>query len=457
MKVMLIATPIMDTVDGRLQVVGVDAIRECPPLGIYTLAAALEAQGHDVVVADLILRATRSIDAFEADLDDTDLVGVGATSMSWPAAVDVIRQVRGRRPDLPIVCGGIHPTLFDRYILNAFPVQFVLRGEGETAIGRLCAALVGGMDLGSVPNLSWKDSSGRLVRNPIAPKLHASELASVPLARWERLAEASYKCLAIESSRGCAYDCSFCSTPYRQTWRGLDSDAVVARLEHALGHIDRTTSGCVHIVDDEFSMNPARATAIAQTIRERGLTPRLLFDSRARDLLHPGFVPSIAPYVAGLLVGAECGYDEGLDKVGKGGTCKTLEQAAAVLAENGLAAKTDFSFILGLPWETKAEVEKTVRFATHLFVEYRCAHHDPVVSTDPRLEDLGGGSTQSASPRIHVRCVRVLRKPLSLQDRVPAQPEGDLRDLGHDCAASLAGRTLGTPPAVHRSSFSQPD
>jgi anaerobic magnesium-protoporphyrin IX monomethyl ester cyclase len=81
-------------------------------------------------------------------------------------------------------------------------------------------------------------------------------------------------------------------------------------------------------------------------------------------------VPSIAPYTAGLLVGAECGYDEGLARVGKGGTCQTLEQAAKVLAENGIAAKTDFSFILGLPWETKADVLKTIRFATHLFVEY---------------------------------------------------------------------------------------
>jgi radical SAM superfamily enzyme YgiQ (UPF0313 family) len=370
MRVLLVAAPIMDSIDGCLQVVGVDAIRECPPLGIYTLAAGLEAEGHEVVVADLILHATRSLDAFEKDVDNADLVGVGSTSMAWPAALDVIRQVRGRRPDVPIVCGGIHPTLFDRYILHAFPVQFVVRGEGEIAIGRLCAALEGAIDLDAVPNLSWKDFAGRLVRNAVAPKLHAGELAAVPLPSWERLAVASYKCLAIESSRGCAFDCSFCSTPYRKTWRGLDVDVVVARLEHALAHIDRTRSGCVHIVDDEFSLNPARATKVARTIQERGLTPRLLFDSRARDLLHPGFVPGIAPYVAGLLVGAECGYDEGLEKVGKGGTCKTLEQAAQVLAQNGLAAKTDFSFILGLPWETKAEVEKTVRFATHLFVEY---------------------------------------------------------------------------------------
>jgi radical SAM superfamily enzyme YgiQ (UPF0313 family) len=370
MKVLLIAPPIMDVVDGELRVVGVDALRECPPLGIYGLAAVLEANGHETAVADLILQGGRSLAAFEKELDTSDLVGVGSTSMAWPTAADIIDQVRRRRPDVPIVCGGIHPTLFDRYILSTFPVQFVVRGEGETAIGRLCSALEGDLALGDVPNLSWTSPEGRLVRNPIEAKLRPSELAALPPPDFGRLPEASYKCLAIETSRGCAYDCSFCSTPYRRTWRALDPDVVVDRLERVLDRMDRTTSDCVHIVDDEFSLNPSRASEIARLIRGRGLEPRLLFDSRARDLLHPAFVPSIAPYVAGLLVGAECGYDEGLEKVGKGGTCKTLEQAAKVLAENGLAAKTDFSFILGLPWETREEVLQTIRFATHLFVEY---------------------------------------------------------------------------------------
>ena len=370
MKVLLVAPAIMDTIDGRLQVVGVDALRECPPLGIYTLAAVLEAEGHDVVVADLILHATRSLEAFAADVDAAELVGVGATSMAWPAAVDAIAQVRRRRPDVPVVCGGIHPTLFDRHVLQTFPVQFVVRGEGEVAIRRLCDALAGRLDLASVPNLSWIDADGGFVRNSVDRKIAAADLGTTPLPRWERLPPATYKCLAVESSRGCAYDCSFCSTPYRRSWRGLDAAVVVARLEHALERLDRTRTRCIHVVDDEFSMNPTRATAIARRIAECGLAPRLLFDSRAPDLLHPGFVEAIAPYTAGLLVGAECGYDDGLAKVGKGTTCRTLEQAARVLAEHGLAARTDFSFILGLPWETRAEVEQTIRFATGLFVDY---------------------------------------------------------------------------------------
>jgi radical SAM superfamily enzyme YgiQ (UPF0313 family) len=370
MKVLLISPPIMDVVDGRLRAVGVDAVRECPPVGIYGLAAVLEAHGHEVAIADLVLAGTRSIAGATTELDAADLVGIGATSMAWPTAVDVIFQIRARRPTVPIVCGGIHPTLFDRYILSAFPVQFVVRGEGEHALLSLCDALEGRIDFSQVPNLSWRDGSGEFLRNDVAPMIDRHELAELPLPDYTRLQPGGYKCLGIESSRGCSFDCSFCSTPYRRNWRALSPDGFVDRLELVLARIDRTTSRCVHIVDDEFSLNPARATEIARLIRSRNLKPRLLFDSRAQDLLHDGFVASIADYTVCLLVGAECGYDDGLARVGKGSTCETLEQAARVLADHGIADRVDFSFILGLPWEGEREVMQTLRFATHLHANY---------------------------------------------------------------------------------------
>src|SRR5215510_10387906 len=131
MKVVLISPPIMDVVGGRLRVVGVDAELECPPVGIYGLAAVLRAHGHEVTIADLVQLGTRSLDAFSGAIAAAELVGIGATSMAWPTAVHVIGQLRALRPELPIVCGGVHPTLFDRHVLRSFSVQYVVRGEGE--------------------------------------------------------------------------------------------------------------------------------------------------------------------------------------------------------------------------------------------------------------------------------------------------------------------------------------
>src|SRR6185369_12062796 len=270
---------------------------------------------------------SNSIISFQSHLQDCALVGIGATTLSWPTARDVITQIRQLRQDVPIVLGGIHPTMFDRYILAMFPVQFVVRGEGEMALPALCRALESNADLAQVPNLSWKDGEGRVVRNPLAPLIPAGKLASFPLPDYSELPDGAYKTLSIESSRGCAFDCSFCSTSYRRSWRPIPAGAFVDRLAAVMNQLSRAQHPIIHIVDDEFSTNPRRAMTIIDLMGRRGLAPQLVYDSRATDILHDGFISSIKGLTHRLLVGAECGYDEGLSRIGKGTSCEVLEHA----------------------------------------------------------------------------------------------------------------------------------
>lgn len=370
MKILLVAPPIMDYVEGKLCPISMDATCECPPYGIYSLARILRDNGYEVVLADLIACGSNYIQPFLPDLHDCSLVGIGATTLSWPTARDVIKQIRLVRQDVPIVLGGIHPTMFDRHILHNFPVQFVIRGEGEIAVTALCRALENNQGLGEVPNLSWRDNGGRIIRNPLGPLIPRNELASFPLPDYSELPAGVYKALSIESSRGCAFDCAFCSTSYRRSWRAMPAESFVDRLALVMEHVDRVQNPAIHIVDDEFSTNPRRVLAILDHIRRRGMTPQLVYDSRATDLLADGFVANIAEFTHRFLVGAECGYDEGLQRAGKKTSCQILESAARKLYEHGISQRADFSFIIGLPWETRTEVEKTIRFAMHLLGNY---------------------------------------------------------------------------------------
>lgn len=370
MKVLLVAPPIMDYVQGTLVPIAMDAVRECPPYGIYSLARTLRQAGHQVVVADLIARGSNDMQPFAADLQDCSLAGIGATSLSWPTARDVINQIRAVRDDLPILLGGIHPTMFDRYLLSNFPVQFVIRGEAEIALPVLCAALENNRALDEVPNLTRRDPDKNIIRNPLGPLIPKHELASFPVPDYAELPAGIYKTLSIESSRGCAFDCAFCSTSYRRSWRAIPTEAFVDRLAEVTTHLDRVEHQIIQIVDDEFSTNPRRATAIVDLIRRRGLTPQLVYDARATDLLAPGFVDAIAEFTHRFLVGAECGYDEGLLRAGKGTSCRILEDAARTLYRQGISERADFSFIIGLPWETRSDIERTIRFAMHLLGNY---------------------------------------------------------------------------------------
>lgn len=370
MKVVLVAPPIMDYREGALTPIAMDALRECPPYGIYCLASVLRQAGHEVVVADLIACGSNDFTPFLPELEGCALLGIGATTLSWPTARDVLNQVRQARPELPVVLGGIHPTMFDRHILGNFPVQYVIRGEGEIALPALCAALEAGGDLALVPNLSWRGEGGRILRNPVAPLIRAASLASYRLPDYGELPDQAYRTLSIESSRGCAYDCSFCSTSYRRSWRAIPAKAFVERLARVMGHLDRAQNPIVHIVDDEFSTNPRRVISITELARSRGLAPQLVYDSRATDLVADGFLENMEEFTHRLLVGAECGYDEGLRRVGKGTSCASLEDAARALHRQGMSERADFSFILGLPWETRSEVETTIRFAMKLLGKY---------------------------------------------------------------------------------------
>jgi radical SAM superfamily enzyme YgiQ (UPF0313 family) len=352
-----------DLFEASLRPVGADVVRPCPPYAVYLLAGVLRSAGHEVVIVDLIADGSGRLEP--RGLDDVDLVGVTATSLSWAAARVAIAHVRRSRPDVPIVVGGVHASQFDQWVLDHSHADMVIRGDGELPLLALCDALEHRRDLATVPSLSWHGDGGVFVRNAMGPKVDAADLT-----RWmpdyRSLPHRAYWGLALETARGCTFDCAFCSTPHRRRWRSGDPPAVVDRLERLVGDLERTITSSVYLVDDEFSLNPARAMAIGEGLTEREVPLRLLFDSRAPDVLHPGLLDALAPHTQSLLIGAECGYDAGLARIGKGTTTAVLRQAAAALAGAGIAGRADFSFILGLPWEGPEEVRRTVDFGFEL-------------------------------------------------------------------------------------------
>lgn len=370
MKVTLIAPPLMDYVEGVLKPIAMDAVRACPPYGVFLLAKVLERERHEVIIVDLICQGSNDLNIHWQHIVSSHLVGISTTTLSWPTARLCISDVRKYRPDVPIVLGGIHATMFDKYLLSTTEANYCIRGEGENALRLLCKTLQNGGDLNQVPNLTVKLPDGKIVRTKMAAKMDGKDIAELPFPDYSGLPSGVYNGLGIESSRGCLFDCVFCSTSYRKSWRSITPEAFVDRMENLLPHLDKTRTGTIQIIDDEFSIKTGRAISICKEITRRNLNPKLIFDSRANDLLNEAFVESIMPYAFQFLIGAECGYDEGLSKVGKGTSVKKMKNAAAVLNKYGLADRADFSFIIGLPWETKKEVMETVRFACNLYAKY---------------------------------------------------------------------------------------
>lgn len=380
MKVVLCVAPIMDHVrPHELRPIAQDLTPSCPTLGIYLLAGHLRAAGFDVQVIDLTAEGGDAMEPWLPDLYGADLIGISSTSLNWPTVLSIVGQLKQAEVGAPIVVGGIHPTLFPDYIMRAYTaISFVIRSEGEVGLVALCRALESDGALDDVPNLSWRDRHD-LVHNPAAPLLSAPRLAEAPLPAYDLLPSKVYPMLAVQSSRGCSFNCSFCSTQFRHSYRAWAPMGFVDLLEQlrALAGDRVLAPNVFQVVDDEWSLDRRRSIAVLNEMDRRGHAWRFIFDSRANDFLAlantaetEGYIDAVAPHTERFLVGAECGYDEGLKRIGKGTTVQKIHQCAELLTGHGLADRCEFSFILGLPWETKEQVLETVRFASELALRY---------------------------------------------------------------------------------------
>lgn len=370
MKISLIAPPLMDYQNGILMPISMDSVRTCPPYGIYLLATVLAQYGHQVVIVDLIAQGSKRLDDHWGHLLSSQLIGIGTTSLSWPTGKECLNEIRRYTKTIPIILGGIHATMFDNYLLATTEANFVVRGEAEKSVPMLCHILENGGDLRAVSGITFKSPDGKIIRNKAGQKMTAEELSALPLPDYSMVPPNVYTGLGIESSRGCPFDCIFCSTSYRKSWRGVSPERFADKVEQLIPYTALTNGGIVQIIDDEFSVKTKRAIAICDEFRKRNLNFKMVFDSRANDVLKEEFINAILPFAKQFLIGAECGYDEGLKKVGKGCSTKNLEKAASILKKYNIAHSADFSFVIGLPWEEKKDVLKTVKFAFHLYATY---------------------------------------------------------------------------------------
>lgn len=355
-------------------------MRSRPPLGVYVLAGALRAWGIDVGVADPSLLETFLFAEGSADqglaalLRGVDVLGVSCHTFNWGVGRLLVERARRLAPGLKIVLGGLHPSLFPSHALRVTGADFVVMGEGELAL----PALVRSLDARSavsatvVPGVMSRPAGAKAEAAHLKParprRLTDADLAAVEPAY--DLVPRAYRSVSVESSRGCLHACTFCSVPHHGSWRGLAPDVVASRVVRALAAAGRGAGAGagdvdVFIVDDCFTVDPARALAVLNGIGRLGA--RAIMEGRIDDVLAPGFIEAV-PWnaVRSLQFGVECGYDEGLRRIGKGITLDAVEEALGRIAAAGAAGSVVVSFIVGFPWETEAEWTRTIHYAADI-------------------------------------------------------------------------------------------
>ena len=243
------------------------------PNGALTSLAGNVDAHHRVAVADLILVQDRVRETITRLLQQQapHVVGLSVMTFQRRTAERIIELVRSLKPDTKIVVGGYDPSLAPGFY-EAMPIDYLIRGEGEITFRELLRALEQNAPLENVSGLAYKTPAGWL-RNPSrAP--HRLESGEVRLPNRKARVLKGYTLLGrqvdvVETSRGCTYDCSFCSIIEMRgrNFFTYSFDRVLADIRDARDHGART----IFLVDDNIMLNVNRFEALCRAIIDAGL------------------------------------------------------------------------------------------------------------------------------------------------------------------------------------------
>ena len=242
-----------------------------PRLGSVLLATIMRERGWEV---ELFVEDFRALDF--GLIGSADIVGLSTITSTAPRAYAIADRVRGL--GLPVILGGPHVTFLpDEGLLHG---EYILRGEAEETLPAFLDAWRSGANLAAIPGLSFR-ADGVAVHNPKAPPPH--DLDALPFPdfdllkpdlRWRK----KNLVLPVQTSRGCPFDCSFCSVTgmFGKAYRYRSTENIIRELR---GYKDRRN--ILFFYDDNFAANKARTRELLEAMIREGFRFRWTTQVRA--------------------------------------------------------------------------------------------------------------------------------------------------------------------------------
>jgi len=243
------------------------------PNGALTSVAGNVDSHHRVAVADLILvhgRVRETVIRLTRELKP-QVVGLSVMTFQRRTAARIIELVRFLQPGVKIVLGGYDPGL-EPEAYRGMGVDYIVRGEGEVTFRELLRALERGQSGEGICGLSYREG-GRWIDNP-ARAVHHLEDGEIRRPNRAARVLAGYTLLGrqvdvVETSRGCTYDCSFCSIIQARgrNFHTYSIERVLEDIRDARDHGART----IFLVDDNITLNVHRFEQLCHAIIAAGL------------------------------------------------------------------------------------------------------------------------------------------------------------------------------------------
>ena len=196
-------------------------------IGLRILSASLKKEGHSVQIVFLRNEFEKKyenniINELVGQIKETDLIGVSLTTNFFENAIQITQGIK-KNLNVPIVWGGIHPTIRPKECLDY--ADMVCLGEGEETLVELVQKMEAGQDLYDIKGMWFKDK-GRIITNTLRPLkedlnsiafpdynyrnhyLHIkNDIKKIDLTILKIYLQKRYSTMA---SRGCPFGCTYC-------------------------------------------------------------------------------------------------------------------------------------------------------------------------------------------------------------------------------------------------------
>jgi radical SAM superfamily enzyme YgiQ (UPF0313 family) len=373
------------------------------PNGALTSLAGNVDGHHRVAVADLILvqREVRSTVERLVREFNPDVVGMSVMTFQRKTAFKIAALVQSLKSDVQIVAGGYDPSLApEAYKSAGFGIDFIVRGEGELTFRELLRAIEGAGDYQNIAGLSYRTDQA-WCDNPPRP-VHSLDGDDIRLPKRDARVLHGYTMLGrqvdvVETSRGCTFDCSFCSIIQMRgrNFHTYSFDRVLADIRDAREHGAKT----IFLVDDNITLNVHRFEELCRAIVNAGLNDiEYIVQGMTSAIANHG--ETLAPMMrkAGfkyVFLGIENILDQDLQFLrassknvlrtnGKKTGNATL-QAIDYIHKNAMYVVG--GLIVGNPGDTRESVEANLRFA-YRHIDWPYIQHPTPYPGTPMTEDF---------------------------------------------------------------------
>ena len=359
-----------------------------PPLGLEFIAAVVQRYASSVDVVDMRMEPGRTVDFLRPE---TDLV---CFSVNWNRDREfVAEEIRSTPPGVLTIVGGRHATECPEWWLSEFAnVDAVVRGDGEEAIDEICR----GLPMDAIAGLSFR-RDGVVHHNPNRT-LGPTQNDLYPDRRLRRgryvvKIKGVSTALAVDSiatSRGCPFQCTFCSfnrNPLgeKRRWTARSAESVVDELA-------QMDAKLVGFTDYLFTHDMDRVERICDLILARGIRKQYVVNARLEIARRPDVLRKMerAGFLM-LLLGIESAHDKTLRSMRKGFDTAKIREFCGILRHSRMILHG--YFILGCVGESVADMLAIGPFARELGLDtigLSCLRHSPYSGLDDLVASSPG-------------------------------------------------------------------